>query len=273
MGEPDESERMLSDSAPFSGVQLMATRLVHVVADAHDPPALARFWADALGWVIGDVTDDEVDVWPEGYDYPDPSALPLVFVPVPDKKRRKNRVHLDLASTSTAEQAALVARLRDLGATPADIGQHPSEGSDVPWTVLADPEGNEFCVLEPRELYMDTGPVAAIVTDCADPPALARFWAGAAGWSITRSKKKIAGLRSADGVGPYLEFVRAPDRKKVKNRWHPDVAPYLGDEIAPEVARLREAGATPADIGQGPDVPWTVLADPEGNEFCVLSPR
>jgi Glyoxalase-like domain len=264
---------MLSDSAPFPEVQLMATRLVDLVADAHDPAALGRFWADALGWVVGDVTDDEVDVWPRDYDYPDPSAVPLVFVPVSGPKQGKNRVHLDLASTSTAEQAALVARLRDLGATPADIGQHHPGGPDVPWTVLADPEGNEFCVLEPRELYMDTGPVAAIVTDCADPAGLARFWTAAAGWSITRSKKKIAGLRSPDGVGPYLEFVRSPATKTVKNRWHPDVAPYLGEESAPEVTRLRGAGATPADIGQGPDLPWTVLADPEGNEFCVLSPR
>jgi hypothetical protein len=143
----------------------MPTRLVHLVVDAADPPALARFWADALGWVIGDVADDEVDVWPEGYSYPDPVALPLVFVPVAEPKQVKNRVHLDLASHSAEHQAAQVSRLRDLGATPADVGQ----GSEVPWVVLADPEGNEFCVLEPREMYMDTGPVAAVITDCADP--------------------------------------------------------------------------------------------------------
>jgi Glyoxalase-like domain len=136
---------MLADPASFPGVQLMATRLVHVVADANDPPGLARFWADALGWVIGDVADDEVDVWPDGYRYPDPSALPLVFVPVPEPKQAKNRVHLDLATQSAGEQASLVARLRDLGATPADVGQGP----DVPWTVLADPEGNEFCLCRP----------------------------------------------------------------------------------------------------------------------------
>ena len=121
----------------------MPTRLVHLVVDAADPPVLARFWADALDWVIGDVADDEVDVWPEGYDYPDPVALPLVFVPVPEPKQVKNRVHLDLASTSAGHQAEQVARLLDLGATRADIGQGP----EVPWVVLADPEGNEFCVL------------------------------------------------------------------------------------------------------------------------------
>jgi hypothetical protein len=260
---------MLADSAPFPGVQLMATRLVHVVADANDPPRLARFWADALGWVIGDVADDEVDVWPEGYRYPDPSALPLVFVPVPEPKQVKNRVHLDLATRSVKEQAALVARLRDLGATPADVGQGP----DVPWTVLADPEGNEFCVLEPREIYMDTGPVAAVLTECADPATLAQFWTKAAGWPVARSENGLVSLRAPGGVGPFLELLRVPEAKTVKNRWHADIAPFLGDETAAEVTRLRALGATPADVGQGAEVTWTVLADAEGNEFCILTPR
>src|SRR5207248_2794889 len=88
---------------------------------------------------------DEVDVWPAGYTYPDPSAVPLVFVPVPEKHAVKNRVHLDLATTSAQHQRELVARLRELGAAPADIGQ-----GEVAWEVLADPEGNELCVLAPR---------------------------------------------------------------------------------------------------------------------------
>jgi hypothetical protein len=123
----------------------MPTRLVHLVLDANDPAGLARFWASALDWVIADETAEEIDVWPAGCQYPDPAAVPLVFVPVPEPKTGKNRVHLDLATTSPAHQAALVRRLRELGARPAGIGQ-----GDVPWTVLADPEGNEFCVLSPR---------------------------------------------------------------------------------------------------------------------------
>jgi predicted enzyme related to lactoylglutathione lyase len=197
-----------------------------------------------------------------------PVAVPIVFVPVPEPKDRKNRVHLDLASTSAAHQAELVSRARDLGGSPLDIGQ-----GDVPWVVMADPEGNEFCVLEPRDIYRDTGPVAAIVTDCGDPAALARFWVSASGWDVTRTEDQAAGLRSPAGVGPYLEFLRVPDQKVVKNRVHPDVAPYRGDDPAAEVARLRDAGAALADVGQGDGVYWTVLADPEGNEFCVLSPR
>jgi hypothetical protein len=246
----------------------MSTRLVHLVWDANDPAALGRFGASALGWVIGDAAEDEVDVWPAGYHYPDPAAVPLVFVPVPEAKTVKNRVHLDLASSSLADQAEQVARLRDLGASPADIGQ-----GEVPWVVLADPEGNEFCVLEPRDQYSDTGPVAAILTDCADPAALGRFWTEAAGWPVAYAEDHITGLRAPAGVGPYLEFLRVPDAKTVKNRLHPDIAPYPGQDPAAEVTRLRQRGAVPADVGQAGDENWTVLADPEGNEFCVLSPR
>jgi hypothetical protein len=246
----------------------MPTRLVHLIVDANDPAGLARFWASALDWVIADETAEEVDIWPAGYQYPDPSAVPLVFVPVPEPKTGKDRVHLDLATTSAAHQAELVSRLRDLGATPAGVGQ-----GDVPWVVLADPEGNEFCVLEPRDIYLDTGPVAAILTDCADPAALARFWVDAAGWPIAYAEDGIAGLRSPGGVGPYLEFVRVPEPKQVKNRLHPDVAPYRGDDPPAETTRLRGQGANPADVGQGSGESWTVLADPEGNEFCVLSAR
>ena len=78
----------------------MPTRLVHLVFDANDPPKLARFWAAALGWEVAAEEPDEVVVWPSGFDYPGPAALPLVFVPVPEAKTVKNRVHLDLATES-----------------------------------------------------------------------------------------------------------------------------------------------------------------------------
>jgi glyoxalase superfamily protein len=245
----------------------MATRLVHLVADAADPPGLARFWAAALGWEVAAEEPSEVVVWPRGYDYPDPVALPLVFVPVPEPKADKNRVHLDLATSSVEHQAAEVDRLLRLGATRADIGQ-----GDVPWVVLADPEGNEFCVLDPRPVYAGTGPVAAVVVDCADAAAEARFWSVAAGWAAQQQAAGFASLRSPALVGPFLEFVQVPGAKTVKDRLHLDVRPYPGGDHLAEVQHLRELGAVPADVGQG-DVPWVVLADPEGNEFCVLTPR
>jgi predicted enzyme related to lactoylglutathione lyase len=245
----------------------MPTRLVHLVVDAADPSRLARFWAGALGWEVALVEPDEVDVWPAGFSYPDSSALPLVFVPVPEPKAGKNRVHLDLATESMRHQAAEVERLLALGAAPIDIGQ-----GDVPWTVLADPEGNEFCVLDPRPVYRDTGPVAAVVADCADPAAVAGFWSLATGWKPASSTGTGVSLRSPDGLGPYLELLPSLDRETVKNRIHLDVAPYQDDDHAAAVQALTGAGAVPVDIGQG-NVPWSVLADPEGSEFCVLSPR
>mgnify|MGYP002400643395 CR=1 FL=1 len=245
----------------------MPTRLVHLVLDANDPLRLARFWAGALGWEVADETAEEVDVWPAGFRYPSPEALPLVFVPVPEPKTGQNRVHLDLASASAEHQAELVRRVRDLGATPADVGQ-----GDVPWVVLADPEGNEFCVLEPRDVYRDTGPVAAVIVDCTDPQGLTPFWAAAAGFTPRGWDGFLSQLRSPGDTGPYLELLHNPREKLVKDRMHLDVAPQSGDDHAAEVARLRQAGATDADVGQG-EVSWVVLADPEGNEFCVLSPR
>jgi len=187
--------------------------------------------------------------------------------PVPEPKNGKNRVNLDLATDSVRHQAAEVERLLALGAVPADIGQ-----GDVPWTVLADPEGNEFCVLDPRPVYQDTGPVAAVVADCADPPGVARFWALATGWTPASSTAVGLSLRSPDGVGPFLELLPSADKKVVKNRIHLDVAPYQDEDHAAAVLTLTKAGAVRLDIGQG-DVPWTVLAGPEGSEFCVLSPR
>jgi Glyoxalase-like domain len=120
----------------------MGTRLVNLVVDAAAPAASARWWADALGWPVTLEQPDEVVVEPPE---PDGLGIPLVFVPVADPRTGPNRVHLDLAPYPDDDSATEVARLRSLGATPADIGQ-----GEVTWTVLADPEGNELCVLSPR---------------------------------------------------------------------------------------------------------------------------
>ena len=148
-----------------------------------------------------------------------------------------------------------------------EIGQ-----GDVPWVVLADPEGNEFCVLEPREVYRDTGPVAAIVVDCVNRQAMAAFWTVAANWPIQHSNDHLVALRAPANDGPYVEMLAVGEPRKVKNRVHLDVAPYPDDDQQAEVARLTELGAKLADVGQG-DVSWIVMADPEGQEFCVLTSR
>ncbi|MFG1913390.1 VOC family protein [Micromonospora sp. NPDC048898] len=244
----------------------MATRLVQINMKARNDSALGGFWAEALGWGVSSEGPGVTNLEPEGFVYPDPVAVCIDLVVSPEPKTVKNRVHVDLATTSAAQQEQLVTRLLDLGATPADIGQ-----GDVPWTVLADPEGNEFCVLDPRPRYRDTGPIAAVVVDCADPRAMASFWNKAMDWTLHEVTDDSAVLRSAQGVGPYLEFIRTPDVKTGWNRVHLDVRPYPGDDLAVEAARLRTLGATTVDLGPN-EVPWTVLADPEGNEFCVLTP-
>ncbi|MEV0614718.1 VOC family protein [Nonomuraea sp. NPDC050404] len=244
----------------------MALGLFQVNFKARDDSALGRFWARALGgWSVSSEGPGVTNLEPEGFTWPDPDAFYVDFVAVPDPETVRYRVHLDLATTSDAHQAELVAHLKELGATPADVGQ-----GDVPWTVLADPEGNVFCVLEPRPIYRDAGPIAAVVIDCADPRALARFWGEAVDWTVHEVSDDHARLRSPKGAGPYLELLRTtPGAKSVWNRVHIDLVPHPMEAQEAEVARLRALGATTADVGQG-DVPWKVLADPEGNEFCVL---
>lgn len=245
----------------------MPTRAVHIVIDAADSSRLAAFWAAALGWDVESDDPEEAVVAPAGFSYPDPAALPLVFIPVTEPKTGKNRVHLDLSTTSDEHQAAEIERILALGATRADIGQ-----GDVPWEVLADPEGNEFCVLDPRPEYLDARPIAAVVIDGHEPAQIAPFWAAAAGWNVRESVPGFASLRAAGGTGPFLELLRVPGDKTAKNRIHVDVAPPADGDTQAEARRLEEAGATRIDIGQG-QVTWVVLADPEGNEFCVLTPR
>ena len=120
----------------------MPTRLTSVVIDSTDPLRLARWWADALGWEMGYEYPSESGVVPPKGD----PGLELTFGLSSDEKVLQNRVHFDLRSTTPTEQRDLIRRLIAAGATEADIGQ----GSGLPWTVRADPEGNEFCVLSSR---------------------------------------------------------------------------------------------------------------------------
>ena len=109
-----------------------------VVIQAVDVVALGRWWADALGWVVVNDAPDEFEIRPA------PDRLPgIIFEPVSEPKTVQNRLHPDFRPD---DQDAEVARFVARGATRVDVGQ----GGDMPWVVLADPEGNEFCVLGPR---------------------------------------------------------------------------------------------------------------------------
>jgi hypothetical protein len=123
------------------------------------------------------------------------------------------------------------------------------------------------------------------VIDSTHPHALADWWAEALGWKkIFEADDEIvlvpahvteesARQTPWEQVGPGLVFVLVPEEKSIKNRLHLDLAPHTSDDRDAEIARLKAMGATEVDVGQGPDVTWTVLADPDGNEFCVLSSR
>jgi catechol 2,3-dioxygenase-like lactoylglutathione lyase family enzyme len=138
----------------------MALKWYTIVVDCRDPQAQARWWADALDWVLVHDTPEEAVAVPR-HALEEHEAGPvtdlqtwmrrgqgLVFVPVPEGKTLKNRLHIDLAPHTSQDRDVEIQRLLDLGATKVDVGQ--DEGQ-VTWTVLADPEGNEFCVLSSRD--------------------------------------------------------------------------------------------------------------------------
>lgn len=122
-------------------------KLQCITIDAHDPLALAQFWSQALGWKIGDDVND-IEVWIEReLGDPNQSGFPdILFLKNSDTKTGKNRLHLDFRPD---DQAAEVARLEKLGARKIEIGQ--SAEPTCTWVVMADPEGNEFCVLKSLE--------------------------------------------------------------------------------------------------------------------------
>jgi hypothetical protein len=130
----------------------MSVRWYSTVIDCHDIVAQARWWAEVLGWQVAFQAGDEVAIVPEymitrhGELTPEEDGPGLVFVPVPEGKTVKNRLHIDIAPRASDDQAAEVDRLIGLGATRVDVGQ-----GDRSWVVLADPEGNEFCVLSSRD--------------------------------------------------------------------------------------------------------------------------
>ena len=177
----------------------MSTRLCNVVVDAADPAALARSGRPA--GLAGALADDDV----AGVTAPpdDGWDFDLMFVRVTEPKTAvKNRVHLDVASAAPDHQAAQVAHALSLGAARVDIGQR-----NVPWVVMGDPEGNEFCVLDPRPEYAATGAVAAVVVDALDPLRMAEFWSAATGWPVVETG--VDGVAAFPAArGPWLEFIR-----------------------------------------------------------------
>ena len=124
----------------------MTCHLLALCFDANDPLRLARFWAGVLGWEMAGDPEDGIALRPS-----DDTGFRIRFLPTQELKAGQNQLHFDLTSTSLEDQQQTVARSLGLGARRIDIGQRPEEGH----VVLADPEGNEFCVIEQDNNFLD----------------------------------------------------------------------------------------------------------------------
>ena len=225
--------------------------------DVNDVAPMADFWSAALGLRIEDrgsnvLLRDGVDqhsVW---------------LNVVPEKKTVKQRVHLDVNTDA-------VARLVGNGATVVD--------TSLPWTVLTDPEGGEFCafVRSPEALTDYRSPEALtgyrlyeVVVDSADPAAIAGWWADVLGLEVD-SEDGASSIGPGAGLPWELVFGAVPEPKTVKNRIHWDVWGDTSKLLAAGATLLRARdGQLEASLGDG-QIGWDVLADPEGNEFCVFA--
>jgi hypothetical protein len=240
----------------------MSLQLYAMVFDANDPGGLARFWSGVLGRRMVDDPQDGVLVLPNHE-----TEFRIRFVPTDLSKSVPNQMHFDLTSTSLEDQQETVARALALGARHIDIGQLPEEEH----VVLADPEGNEFDVIEPGNNFLaGTGFIGALASDGSQ--ACGYFWSQALGWPLVWDQDEETAIQSPLG-GSKITWGGPPlEPKTGKYRLHFDLVPPPDGDQQAEVDRLLALGATHIDIGQG-QVSWVVMADPDGHEFCVLTPR
>jgi hypothetical protein len=211
-----------------------------LVVDAVDAPRLGRFWAAALGLELK--TLDDGDVLLSGQ-----TRQHAIWVnEVPEPVTVKQRVHLDV-------HAASVDDVLELGATPLDL-------ASFRWKVLRDPEGGELCVFERGQVPAYR--LYEVVVDAREPGRIATWWGDVLG-TPAEHESDWSWIEGLPGL-PFesFVFVPVPEPKTVKNRIHWDVT-------VEDVGLLVDAGATvlrPRDD----EIAWTVLADPEGNEFCAF---
>ena len=237
----------------------MALRPSNLVFDTRDPLVVGSFWAAALGYDLDPDSDES------GAAISDPSGRTegAFFQPVPEPKVVKNRVHLDLRPVTTMGEE--VERMRGLGAREL---RYVDEGYG--WTVMADPEGAEFCVLRGggEDHRRDTFGIDSLVIDAGDPIRAADFWIRLLGFHEHDREEDLIEI-VGDGEGdPMLSFAAVPEPKTVKNRIHLDVRPT--DSMATGVERVKELGGTVRGFIEVEGSYWTQMRDLEGNEFCVL---
>ncbi len=236
----------------------MACELVALTFTSPDPTGLAAFW--------GGLLDLDLDVTTErGAPYLGLGAevgFALRFVAGTAEKWGPNQMHPDLLPASLEEQETVVRRALALGARHLDVGQ----GEDAEHVVLADPDGNELCVLEPGGTFLAGCPFfSSLAGDgLAD---VGCFWRDALSWELVWDHDGETAVQAPDG-GPKLTWGGEPVAPKLgRNRLHLDVAPRSGATVDDEVERLLALGATRDDAGCTDGVG---LLDPAGNEFCVV---
>jgi hypothetical protein len=238
----------------------MPVELDAVCFDAYDPPRLSAFWAGVLRWKAADEPAPGAALQPS-----DDTGFRLRFRPGQEPKVGQNPLHFDLTSSSLEHQQQTVARALDLGARHIDIGQRPEEGH----VVLADPEGNEFCVLEPGNRFLaDCGFLGAVA--CDGSQQVGYFWSAVLGWPLVWDQDEETAIRSPHG-GPKLTWGGPPLMPfPERNRLHFDLRPVADQQD--EVERLVGLGASWVDAGSR-DLGEVVLTDPDGHVFSVLPPR
>ena len=213
--------------------------------DVADPTVMGEFWGAVLGRPYRPTDDGEGAVV-------GPTEQHTVWMNVvPEPKTVKNRVHLDIYATDLAS-------LERLGATVVQE-QQPGWG----WTIMADPEGGEFCAFLRDELPRER--LHGIGVDCVDEKAQAQWWAGVLGGDVVHDDRGFSTVEHVPGM-PILtyDFSPVPEPKTGKNRVHLDIN-------VPDPQRLIDAGAT---LLEGPtaghEIQRSIMADPEGNEFCAF---
>ncbi|WP_405433157.1 VOC family protein [Micromonospora sp. NBC_00617] len=238
----------------------MASHLFAISFDAIEPLRLARFWSGMLGWEIVDDPREGVGLVPT-----DDTGFRLRFAPNEQPKVVQNLMHFDLTSTSPQDQERTVARAIELGGRHIDIGQGP----DVDHVVLADPEGNEFDVIAPGNNFLaGCGFVGALA--CDGSQEVGYFWADALGWPLVWDQDQETAIQSPRG-GTKITWGGPPYMSNEgRGRVRFDLAPPADGDQQAEVDRLLALGASRIGTDQAGRV---VLADPDGTEFCVLTPR
>ncbi|MEV7868839.1 VOC family protein [Streptomyces sp. NPDC088124] len=238
----------------------MTSHLHALCVDAHDPHRLAHFWAGVLGWETTDDAHDGLVLLPS-----DDTGFRIRFLPAQEPKTGQNPMHFDLTSTSLEDQRETVDRALGLGGRHIDIGQRPEEGH----VVLADPEGNEFCVIEPGNNFLaDCGFIGALACDGSQD--VGYFWSEALGWPLVWDQDQETAIRSPHG-GPKVTWGGPPLMPRTgRSRLRFDLAPPAGGDPQAEVDRLVTLGATRIESGAD-EAGRVMMTDPDGREFSVLT--